>query len=122
MRASDTSEVVLTDCRSPATALLGQVGEGFKQAMGILDGGRISIAALAVGTAAGAYGHALSTPASESSLVSRSAHFKRFLHACRHGDGDRRRATADSTCGLDEGQRLEDDTRIVDGKASMRAR
>ncbi len=59
MRASDTSEVVLTDCRVPASALLGKPGEGFKQAMGILDGGRISIAALGVGTAAGAYGHAL---------------------------------------------------------------
>lgn len=59
MRASDTSEVVLTDCRIPAENLIGSTGDGFKQAMGVLDGGRISIAALALGTAAGAYGHAV---------------------------------------------------------------
>jgi alkylation response protein AidB-like acyl-CoA dehydrogenase len=59
MRASDTSEVVLTDCRVPASDRLGEEGEGFRQAMQVLDGGRISIAALAVGTAAGAYEHAL---------------------------------------------------------------
>lgn len=59
MRASDTAEVVLSDCRIPSDHLIGKPGEGFKQAMEVLDGGRISIAALAVGTAAGAYGHAL---------------------------------------------------------------
>ncbi len=59
MRASDTSEVVLQDCRIPASALIGVEGEGFKQAMKVLDGGRISIAALAVGIAAGALGHAV---------------------------------------------------------------
>jgi alkylation response protein AidB-like acyl-CoA dehydrogenase len=59
MRASDTSEVVLQDCRVPADALLGEEGQGFKQAMKVLDGGRISIAALAVGTAAGACAHAV---------------------------------------------------------------
>ncbi|RMG43292.1 MAG: acyl-CoA dehydrogenase [Acidobacteria bacterium] len=59
MRASDTSEVVLQDCRVPADALVGAEGEGFRQAMKVLDGGRISIAALAVGTARGAYEHAL---------------------------------------------------------------
>jgi alkylation response protein AidB-like acyl-CoA dehydrogenase len=59
MRASDTSEVVLQDCRVPARQLVGEAGTGFKQAMGVLDGGRISIAALAVGIAAGAYGHAV---------------------------------------------------------------
>ena len=59
MRASDTSEVVLQNCRVPADALVGNEGEGFKDAMKVLDGGRISIAALAVGTAAGAFGHAV---------------------------------------------------------------
>lgn len=59
MRASDTAEVVLQDCRVPASALVGEEGKGFKAAMGVLDGGRISIAALALGTAAGAYAHAL---------------------------------------------------------------
>ncbi len=54
MRASDTSETILENCRIPAENLVGKEGEGFKQAMGILDGGRISIAALGLGTARGA--------------------------------------------------------------------
>ncbi len=55
MRASDTSEVVFSDCRVPAANLLGKEGEGFINSLQILDGGRISIAALAVGMAQGAY-------------------------------------------------------------------
>jgi len=54
MRASDTSSLVLEDCRIPASYLLGGEGEGFVQAMKVLDGGRISIAALSVGIARGA--------------------------------------------------------------------
>jgi alkylation response protein AidB-like acyl-CoA dehydrogenase len=53
-RASDTSEVILENCRIPAENLLGQEGEGFINCLEILDGGRISIAALAVGMAQGA--------------------------------------------------------------------
>jgi alkylation response protein AidB-like acyl-CoA dehydrogenase len=59
MRASDTGEVLFTDLRLPATQLLGKQGEGFVDSLRILDGGRISIAALAVGTAQGAYESAL---------------------------------------------------------------
>jgi len=55
LRASDTSEVIMTDCRIPADQLIGQRGSGFVDAMQILDGGRISIAALALGMARGAY-------------------------------------------------------------------
>jgi alkylation response protein AidB-like acyl-CoA dehydrogenase len=55
MRASDTSEVRLDDCRLPAAAIIGAPGEGFNQAMSVLDAGRIGIAALAVGLAQGAY-------------------------------------------------------------------
>jgi alkylation response protein AidB-like acyl-CoA dehydrogenase len=54
MRASDTSEVIFTDCRVPAGNLLGSEGEGFIGSLKILDGGRISIAALALGMAQGA--------------------------------------------------------------------
>jgi len=54
MRVSDTASLVLEDCRVGPEALLGREGEGFIQAMQILDGGRISIAALAVGIARGA--------------------------------------------------------------------
>jgi alkylation response protein AidB-like acyl-CoA dehydrogenase len=59
LRASDTSEIVFTDCRIPASNLLGRQGEGFKNSLAILDGGRISIAALALGMAQGAYEAAL---------------------------------------------------------------
>jgi len=54
MRASDTSEVIFTDCRIPASQLLGPEGEGFISSLKILDGGRISIAALGLGMAQGA--------------------------------------------------------------------
>lgn len=59
MRASETASVVFEDCRVPPENLLGNEGEGFTQAMKILDGGRISIAALSVGIAQGAYEAAL---------------------------------------------------------------
>jgi alkylation response protein AidB-like acyl-CoA dehydrogenase len=59
MRASDTGEVIFSDCRVPASALLGLQGEGFIDALRILDGGRISIAALSVGIAQGAFDAAL---------------------------------------------------------------
>ena len=59
MRASDTSEVVLENCRVPETALVGEPGRAFKDTMQVLDAGRIGIAALAVGLAQGAYEAAL---------------------------------------------------------------
>lgn len=59
LRASDTSEVIMEDCRLSDDQLLGQRGEGFVDAMKILDGGRISIGALALGMARGAYEAAL---------------------------------------------------------------
>jgi hypothetical protein len=60
MRASSTGEVLFRDCRVPDSQLLGRQGEGFVDSLRTLDGGRISIAALAVGTAQGAYEAALS--------------------------------------------------------------
>jgi alkylation response protein AidB-like acyl-CoA dehydrogenase len=55
MRASETTEMLFENCIIPDSNRLGEVGEGFKQAMKILDGGRISIAALSLGIARGAY-------------------------------------------------------------------
>ena len=55
MRASETAELIFDNCRIPATNVLGKVGEGFIQAMKVLDGGRISIAALSIGIAKGAF-------------------------------------------------------------------
>jgi alkylation response protein AidB-like acyl-CoA dehydrogenase len=59
MRCSPTNEMILTDCRVPPSQLCGKQGEGFVDALRVLDGGRISIAALAVGIAQGAYEAAL---------------------------------------------------------------
>ena len=59
MRASETAELIFDNCRVPQANLLGNVGDGFKQAMKVLDGGRISIAALSLGIAKGAYEAAL---------------------------------------------------------------
>ena len=59
MRASDTASLIFDDCFVPGANLIGEVGQGFVQAMKVLDGGRISIAALAVGIAQGAYEAAL---------------------------------------------------------------
>jgi alkylation response protein AidB-like acyl-CoA dehydrogenase len=54
LRASDTSELIFEDCEIPADNLIGKEGDGFKDAMRVLDGGRISIAALSIGMARGA--------------------------------------------------------------------
>jgi alkylation response protein AidB-like acyl-CoA dehydrogenase len=59
LRASDTSELIFEDCFLPAECLLGKEGAGFIDAMRVLDGGRISIAALSLGMAEGAYESAL---------------------------------------------------------------
>ena len=59
MRASETAEMIFEDCRIPQENVIGEVGQGFIQAMKVLDGGRISIAALSVGIAKGAYDAAL---------------------------------------------------------------
>lgn len=59
MRASETAELIFTDCRIHKSQMLGNEGEGFIQAMKVLDGGRISIAALSLGIAQGAFEAAL---------------------------------------------------------------
>jgi alkylation response protein AidB-like acyl-CoA dehydrogenase len=59
MRASETAEMIFDNCRIPDTNRLGNIGEGFKQSLKVLDGGRISIASLSLGIAKGAYDAAL---------------------------------------------------------------
>ncbi len=59
MRASDTAELFLEDCRVPAENMLGKEGQGYYNALAILDGGRISIGAMCVGIARGAFEHAV---------------------------------------------------------------
>jgi alkylation response protein AidB-like acyl-CoA dehydrogenase len=59
MRASETAEMIFDNCRIPDAQRLGAVGDGFRQSLKVLDGGRISIAALSIGIARGAYDAAL---------------------------------------------------------------
>ncbi len=59
MRTSETAEMIFDNCRIPAANLMGKEGEGFVQSLKVLDGGRISIAALSIGIAKGAYEAAL---------------------------------------------------------------
>lgn len=59
MRASETAELIFTDCRVHKSQIMGKVGEGFVQSLKVLDGGRISIAALSLGIAQGAFDAAL---------------------------------------------------------------
>jgi len=59
MRLSETTELIFEDCRVPKENVIGNVGEGFVQALKVLDGGRISISALSLGIAEGAYRHAV---------------------------------------------------------------
>ena len=73
MRASDTAELFFEDCEVPEANLLGPEGEGYFNALGILDGGRISIAAMCVGIARGAFEHAVRY-AQERSAFGRQIH------------------------------------------------
>lgn len=59
MRASETAEMIFDNCRVPDANRMGEVGEGFRQSLKVLDGGRISIASLSLGIAKGAYEAAL---------------------------------------------------------------
>ncbi|MFN9495875.1 MAG: acyl-CoA dehydrogenase [Bacteroidota bacterium] len=76
MRASETTEVIFDNCRIPAANMLGKEGDGFIQAMKILDGGRISIAALSLGIAYGAYDASLKYATERHQFDQPSAHFQ----------------------------------------------
>jgi alkylation response protein AidB-like acyl-CoA dehydrogenase len=76
MRASETAELIFEDCRVPAANVLGDVGEGFIQAMKILDGGRISIAALSLGIGRGAFDAALAYSKEREQFGRPIAHFQ----------------------------------------------
>jgi alkylation response protein AidB-like acyl-CoA dehydrogenase len=76
MRTSDTAELVLENCRVPHDQVLGEVGHGFIDAMKVLDGGRISIAALALGIARGAYDAARKYAAERQAFGKPIGHFQ----------------------------------------------
>ncbi|MAC16936.1 MAG: acyl-CoA dehydrogenase, partial [Flavobacteriales bacterium] len=76
MRASETAELIFEDCRIPKAHVLGEVGEGFIQAMKILDGGRISIAALSLGIGRGAFEAAVQYAKEREQFGKPIAHFQ----------------------------------------------
>lgn len=76
MRASETAEMIFTDCRIPEANLLAKEGEGFIQALKVLDGGRISIAALSLGIAKGAYDAARQYAATRQQFGKPISHFQ----------------------------------------------
>lgn len=76
MRASETTELLFENCRVHKDQILGKVGEGFIQAMKVLDGGRISIAALSLGIAKGAYEAALKYAKEREQFGQPIAHFQ----------------------------------------------
>lgn len=76
MRASETTELIFDNCRVPRENLLGNEGEGFRQAMKVLDGGRISIAALALGIAKGALEAAITYAKERHQFGQPIAHFQ----------------------------------------------
>ncbi len=80
MRASDTGEMIFSDCRLSSEHMIGKRGHGFVDAMKILDGGRISIAALSVGLAQGAYEAALSYSRQRKQFGKRISEFQAIQH------------------------------------------
>ena len=84
MRASETTEVILQNCRVSAAQLIGEEGQGFIQTLQVLDAGRIGIAALSVGLAQGAYEAAARLHRrSASSSAARSPRSRRSRSGCR---------------------------------------
>ena len=106
VHASGTTELAFEDMRVPARQRLGDEGEGFKIAMSTLDGGRIGIAAQAVGHRAGRLrGGARVRPGAQAVRPADLRLPGDPVLPRRHGDGARRRAPADLQGGLGEGRR-----------------
>ena len=118
LRASDTAEMIFEDCVIPAENLLGKEGDGFIDAMRVLDGGRISIAALSLGHGTGCLRGC--APVLEGAQTIRQGDWRvssNSVEAGRHGYGDRCGAAAHHARGVHERCRHEDHDGIVDGEA-----
>ena len=118
LRASDTSELIFEDCEIPAENLLGKEGQGFIDAMKVLDGGRISIAALGLGMAQGAYEAALNYSKQRKQFGKAISEFQAI--GCKLADmateiDAARLLTMRAAC--DERRRHEDHAGVVDGEA-----
>ena len=118
LRASDTAELIFEDCVIPAENLLGIEGHGFVDAMRVLDGGRISIAALSLGMAEGRLRSRAQVFQAAAAVRQIHQQFSgNSVEAGRHGDGDRSREAAHLARGRDERRRIEDHDGILDGEA-----
>jgi alkylation response protein AidB-like acyl-CoA dehydrogenase len=108
MRASETSELILQDCRVPADRMMGGEGQGFVQTLQVLDAGRIGIAALAVGLAQGAYEAARQYAAERRQFGRSIDHFQsiRWKLAPPH-----------TACGVAQGSGPAPHPRVLDGEA-----
>ena len=103
-RASDTRELSFKDAAVPEGNLLGPRGKGFQQFLEILDGGRISVAAMGVGLAQGAYDLAYAYAQERQQFGKPIAKFQADpVQARRHGDGDRGRPQPRLQGGVAEG-------------------
>ena len=120
-RASDTRELSFDECSVPEGNLLGPRGEGFRQFLEILDGGRISVAAMGVGLAQGAYDLAY-VYAQEREQFGKPISLVpgHPLQARRHGDGDRGRPRARLQGGVAQGSGPPVRARGGDGEALHR--
>ena len=109
MRASDTGEVIFSDCRLPPEQLLGNRGEGFADAMKVLDGGRVSIAALSVGIAQGAYEAALAYSKQRKQFGQAISDFQAIQHKLADMATEieaARLLTYNAACALDAGRKV----------------
>ncbi len=103
LRASDTAELIFEECEVPAENLIGKEGEGFRDAMRVLDGGRISIAALALGIARGALDAALKYAQERRQFGKAISEFQAIqFQAGDDGDGAGCRMVVDDAGGADE--------------------
>ncbi len=118
LRASDTSELIFEDCEIPAENLIGAEGEGFIDAMRVLDGGRISIAALALGIGRGRAGCGIEICEGAAAVWKGDCRVSGHpVEAGGHGDGTGCGAAADAAGRGAEGCGAQGDARIVDGQA-----
>ena len=118
LRASDTAELIFEDCFLPAENLLGHEGNGFIDAMRVLDGGRISIAALSLGMAEGAYDAALNYSKERKQFGKAISDFQAIQWKLADMATEIEAAqAAHHARGFNERCGDEDDTRVIDGEA-----
>jgi len=117
LRASDTAEMIFEDCAIPPENLLGKEGDGFIDAMRVLDGGRISIAALSLGMAQGAYEAALNYAKERKQFGKAIGEFQAIQWKLADMATEIDAARLLTLRGVNEGRWHEDDSGVLYGKA-----